>query len=199
MKNYNTNTSFLDLLMLSLLVFVALFAVTFLLINVNKKKKNTESRADFLITITWPKDIDNDVDTYVQDPEGNLIFYRKKENGLMHLDRDDLGKKNDIVQTKFGPVKFPENREIATIRGTIPGEYTVNVHMFLMNDKKPTPVTVQIDKVNPSYSLVTIKKVVLNKNGDEKTAVRIKVNKGGDVIGVSTIQKSLIREHLEGE
>jgi len=33
----------------------------------------------------------------LQDPAGNVLHFRQKDVGLAHLDRDDLGKINDII------------------------------------------------------------------------------------------------------
>ena len=50
---------------------------------------------EFLITVFWPDNLEDDVDIYVEDPAGNLVWFKSREPGLMHLDRDDLGKRND--------------------------------------------------------------------------------------------------------
>ena len=74
----------------------------------------------------------------------------------MHLDRDDLGYSNDIIKTPFGPVEFKGNREIVTLRGTFPGEYVVNVHMFSYrgNDNHETPVQITLTQIEP-FSIIT--------------------------------------------
>lgn len=191
-RNYSCNTSFLDLLFNMLLAFTALFVLAFAMINQNRQTKNVEAKAEYIITVSWPSDFDDDIDTYVEDPEGHLVMFRRREDGLMHLDRDDLGKRNDTVQTPFGPVSYPENREIVSLRGIVQGEYVVNVHAYLKNDPNPVPVTVQIDRINP-YGTVALKTVTLFKSGDEKTVVRFTLNKKGDIIGASELEKCLTR------
>jgi len=189
-KNYSCNTSFLDLLFNMLLAFTCLFILSFALINQNKK--TPESKASYLITFVWAKELDNDVDAYVEDPEGNLVCFGRREDGLMHLDRDDLGLRNDTVQTKFGTIVYSENKEIVTLRGTSVGEYCVNVHAYNFNDQKPTEVIVQLEKVSPTYSVLIQRKVTLMKNGDEKTAFRFKINGKGELAGISEIEKKLL-------
>lgn len=163
-----------------------------------EKEKKVESKAEFLITITWPEESSNDVDTYVEDPLGNLVFFRSREKGLLHLDRDDLGTRNDTIILPDGTrYEVKENREIVTIRGIIPGEYTVNVHMYLrQDDNKDTPVTIRLEKINPSMKIITIKEVILKENGDEKTAFRFKLDKEGDVISINDLQKDLARGEI---
>jgi hypothetical protein len=181
-----------------LLAFTCLFILSFALINQNKK--TPESKASYLITFVWAKELDNDIDAYVEDPEGNLVCFGRREDGLMHLDRDDLGHRNDTVQTKFGTIVYSENKEIVTLRGTSVGEYCVNVHAYNFNDQKPTEVIVQLEKVSPTYGVLIQRKVTLIKNGDEKTAFRFKLNGKGELAGISEIEKKLLgRKPKEGE
>lgn len=198
-KNYGCNTSFLDLLFNMLLAFVAMFILSFSLINITKINKNFESKAEFIITISWPNDFDDDIDVYLQDPEKHLIMFKRKEDGLMHLDRDDLGFANDVIETINGPIKYNENREIVTIRGVCVGEYTLNVHAFKKKDARSTPVKIQIDKINPTFKTVIIKEVILAKEGDEKTVIRFTLNNNGDLVSTNAIQKSLTRAFLEDQ
>jgi hypothetical protein len=181
-----------------LLAFTCLFILSFALINQNKK--TPESKASYLITFVWGKELDNDVDAYVEDPEGNLVCFGRREDGLMHLDRDDLGHRNDTVQTKFGTIVYSENKEIVTLRGTSVGEYCVNVHAYNFNDQKPTEVIVQLEKVSPTYGVLIQRKITLMKNGDEKTAFRFKINGKGELAGISEIEKKLLgRKPKESE
>ena len=187
---YHSNLSFLDLLFNTLLCFVVFFAIALVLINPEKDNKNVEVKAEFMIYMTWPSYIYDDVDIYVQDPVGNLVSYSRREDGLMHLDRDDLGQSNDKIETEFGVIEYPENREIVTIRGFIPGEYTVNVHMYSKRDEEPTFVFVQIDKINP-FSTIATKTIILHEDGQEETAIRMVIDDGGSVNSVNYIKKSL--------
>ena len=189
-RTYDTNVAFLDLLFNTLLCFAALFTLSFVMINPSRENANTESKAEFIITITWPHEQDNDVDVYVEDPEGHLVSFSRREDGLMHLDRDDLGHRNDTIQTPDGPITYNENREIVSIRGILPGEYIVNVHMYHKNSVEDCPVTIQLDKINP-FKIVTTKTVVLKLKADEKTAFRFTVNQNGDVIDVNELPKNL--------
>lgn len=191
-REYSTSTALLDLLFNTVLGFVALFFIAFVMMNPKEKdKENTESKAEFLITISWPYEHEDDVDSYMEDPLGHLVYFNRREDGLMHLDRDDLGGKNDRIQTPLGWVEFKENREILTVRGIIPGEYVVNVHMYRKNVPEPTEVTIQLDKMNPSVTTVAIKKVTLYANGDEKTAFRFTVDKDGKITNVNELEKPL--------
>ena len=189
-RNYHTNLAFLDLLFNTLLCFAALFSLAFILINPSKKNKTVDAKAEFIITVIWPSDMDDDVDTYVEDPEGNLIAFNRREQGLMHLDRDDTGLSFDTISTSFGLVEYKENREMVSIRGYIPGEYVVNVHMYTKREDAETPVTIILEKINP-YKVVTGRNIVLKLRGDEKTAFRFTVDDEGKVIQTNQLEKGL--------
>ena len=193
-REYHTNLAFLDVLFNTLLCFAALFAMSFILINPSKKDNNVVEKGEFVIVMTWPKEMDNDVDIYVEDPEGNLVAFMRREEGLMHLDRDDLGRRNDVVQTEFGEIEYDENREIVTLRGIMPGEYVINVHMYMKREESLlTPITIQLDKINP-YSTIMIKRVTLGDSGEEKTAFRFTLNNDGDVVEINELQKTLVEQ-----
>ena len=189
-RNYHTNLAFLDLLFNTLLCFAALFSLAFILINPSQKNKTVDAKAEFIITVIWPSEMDDDVDTYVEDPEGNLIAFNRREQGLMHLDRDDTGISFDTIATDFGLIEYKENREMVTIRGYVPGEYVVNVHMYTKREDKETPVTIILEKINP-YKVITGRNVVLKIKGDEKTAFRFTVNDEGKVIQTNQLLKVL--------
>ncbi len=156
---YYNNTSFLDLLFNTLVGFVLLFIIAFLLINPNIKKADIKTKAEFVISVTWSDNSQDDVDTWLQDPAGNVLHFRQKDVGLAHLDRDDLGQINDIITLDDGRrVEYTHNQELTTIRGFITGEWVLNVHMYSKRDENPTLVEVRIDKLNPTVQTLFYKK-----------------------------------------
>jgi hypothetical protein len=125
------STAFLDMLFITMLTFAVLYVVNFLLVSPNKKKSNIEMKAEFIITVTWPTNLTHDVDTYVQDPTGEIVFFRKRESNFMHLDRDDQGTKGDSFVSSDGTkITYPYNREMVTLRSSVPGEHSVTVHLY---------------------------------------------------------------------
>jgi hypothetical protein len=95
----------------------------------------------------------------------------------------------------LGPISHPENKEIVTLRGYMPGEYIVNVHMYTRNSKElTTDVYVQLDKINPVFKTVVLKKITLGDRGDEKTAFRFVLDKDGKVKEVNQLPISLTRK-----
>ncbi len=199
MKNkYGSNFAFLDLLFNTLLCFVALFAISFLLINPVAHQKKVDVKAEFLITVTWPEDMNDDVDVYVRDPIGNLVYFKNRENGLMHLDRDDLGHKNDIISGPAGVIEYKENQEVVTIRGVYSGEYIINVHLYSKKSDGEVliPVTVEIEKLNP-YKKFLIKTVELKGSGEEKTICRMIIDSEKNIESINYLSKQLVEGYFD--
>ena len=170
---YYNNTSFLDLLFNTLVGFVFLFIIAFMLINPSIKKADIKTKAEFVITVTWDDKSRDDVDTWLQDPTGNVLHFRQKDVGLAHLDRDDLGKINDTLRLEDGrEIVYPHNQELTTIRGFLTGEWVLNVHMYSKRDPNPTLVEVRIDKLNPKVETLFYKKIVMKSRWEEITVTR---------------------------
>ena len=183
---------FSDLLFNTLLAFVMLFAIAMIAMNPKAKSGVIDAKAEFIITVTWPDLNPNDIDTWVQDPGGNLVWFRSREGGMMHLDRDDRGVSNDTIVINGQKVVNPLNQEVVTIRGFAPGEYTVNVHYYETKNGEPVNVNVSVVKVNPRAEVFYYGTVTVARKGDEATAVRFSVDRDGNVTGVNTLPKTLV-------
>ena len=189
----NDSTPFIDLLFNLLLGYAFLFLISFMLIQPILKKAEVHTQAEYIITVTWPLDNKDDVDTWLEDPLGNLVWFRNKEAGLAHLDRDDLGHMNDTIFLADGSViKYPYNQELLTIRGFIGGEWTLNVHMYSKREKEPTMVRVTIDKLNPKLKPILAKDILLEVRGDEVTVARFEMAANGDILSLNDMPKTLI-------
>lgn len=185
---------FYDMLFNMLIAFVFCFIVALLAMNPKALKAgDIPAKAEFIINVSWPDMDPNDLDTWVQDPTGELVWFRAREAGLMHLDRDDRGLTNDMVVINGKQVVNPLNQEVVTLRGIAPGEFTVNVHYYETKNGKPVEATVSVIKVNPRADVVFYGQVQLARKGDEATAVRFTVLPDGNVTNVGTLPKSLVQ------
>ena len=183
---------FTDLLFNTLLGFAFRFAIAFMLISTPEKTGDIESKAEVLITIRWADEHPDDVDALVEDPRGGLVWYHNRDSGLMHLDRDDRGVFADQINVNGVKVQNPINQETVTVRATQPGEYVVNLLHYKSNYSAPLPVTVKVEKLNPSVSLVYYDTVELTGSGDEKTAVRFTLDENGAVTNTNQRPKQLL-------
>ena len=136
---------FSALLFNSLKAITFMFFIAFALINKPADQGNVVVKAEMLITVTWPDNNPDDVDTYVEDPAGNIVWYNQKEAGLMNLDRDDRGNFKDTILVNGKEIQNPLNQEIVSLRGLEDGEYVVNIQHYIANSG-PLPVQVKVDQ-----------------------------------------------------
>lgn len=184
---------FTDLLFNTLIGFMLLFFVAIIFLNPAKKTANVDLDAEYLIVVTWPDNNPDDVDTWIEDPEGGVAWFRNRSAGLVHLDRDDRGMLNDTIEVNGKKIENPLNQEVAVVRGVVPGEYTVNVHYYETETGKPVEVDVRLAKVNPVYKIFYNGKVKLPKKGAEVTALRFSLLSDGSIAGINNLQKQLVR------
>lgn len=175
--------------MIQALTFFFILAVLFM--NPVAKKGIIDTKAEYLVTVTWPDNVPDDVDVWVEDPTGALVWFRNRDAGLVHLDRDDRGMLNDVINVNGREMVNPLNQEVVTIRGVVPGEFIVNVHYFATETEKPVKVAVRVDRVNPTLEVAYYDTVTLEKKGDEKTALRFRINEDGSIGGINQIPKTL--------
>jgi hypothetical protein len=185
---------FYDMLFNMLIAFVFCFIVALLAMNPKALKAgDIPSKAEYIINVSWPDRNPNDIDTWVQDPGGNLVWFRQREAGLMYLDRDDRGDANDAIVINGKRVTSPFRQEVVTVRGIVPGEFTVNVQYYQSRDGQPVEVTVSVIKVNPRADVVFYGQLKLARQGDEATAARFTLLPDGSVVNVNTLPKTLVQ------
>ena len=190
---------FTDLLFNALLGFAFMFAIAFMLINNSEDSGRVDTKAEILISIQWPDNHPDDVDAVIEDPQGGLVWYHNRDSGLMHLDRDDRGNLADNINIKGGVVSNPINQETITVRGLQSGEYVVNLLHYKSNFDEPLPVTVKVEKLNPSVELVYYGEHSLEGVGDEKTAIRFTVDGNKEISDLSQLPKKLLTKALGRE
>ena len=182
---------FTDLLFNGLLGFAFMFAIAFMLIKPAPEEAKIDPDAEYIITVNWPDDHPDDIDTYVEDPQGNIVWYHIKEAGLMHLDRDDRGNFKDTIFVDGQKINNPLNQETVTLRGILSGEYVVNIFHYLSNTVEEIPVKVKVEKVNPKIQVIFYDTLYLEGKGTELTAARFILDKKGQAISVHRKPKKL--------
>jgi hypothetical protein len=168
------------------------FFIALLAISPEAKDGKIDSKAEFIITVDWPDNHPDDLDLFVQDPIGNIAWYRHREAGFLVLDRDDRGGANDFILVNGRKLPSPIREEIVTVRGIVPGEYTVNISHFQATTGQPVEATVKVQKLNPTAQVIFDDKVTVDHTGDEKTALRFRVDAEGKVVDVQRRPKSLL-------
>ena len=183
---------FLDLLFNTILIFAFLFLIAIIFISPPADLGNVELKAEYIVSVKWPDNSEDDVDTWVQDPEGRILWFRNTDTGFMHLDRDDRGLQNDMIVVDGSEILNPLNQEIVTIRKLIPGEYIVNLHYYKSISGEPVTAEVSVSKVNPSLEILYYGKVLLRSAGAEATVVRFNLDREGRVGNLNTLPKALV-------
>ena len=183
---------FVDLLFNSLLGFVLLFFLAIVFLNPAEDEGKVDLDAQYVVTVTWPDNSPDDIDTWIQDPEGNVAWFRNKSAGLVHLDRDDRGMMNDTLEIDGKTIVNPLNQEVAAIRGLVRGEYIVNLHYYASESALPVEASVRVARVNPVYEIVYYGRVTLPEQGAEKTAVRFTLASDGSVVNVNKLERRIV-------
>ncbi|MBV7407723.1 hypothetical protein [Maritimibacter sp. DP1N21-5] len=164
--------AFTDLLFNALVGFAFMFFIAFAMINPVAEEGKIDTEVEILITVRWPDAHEDDIDVYVEDPVGNIVWYHEREAGLMHLDRDDRGQFKDVLIVNGAEVENPLNQETVSVRGLMNGEYVINVVHFIATSTEPVPVSVKVEKMNPSVRVVYYGETDLTGTGEEVTVAR---------------------------
>lgn len=190
--NETVSVAFIDMLFILLIFFIVILA----LIQINPEsvvKPAIETRGKFLITIQWEDGSRDDVDIYVQGPDGKIAYFQSRNNELMHLEYDDRGTVGDkVVSSVAGEVILDRNEERVVLRGTIPGEYTVNVHMFRKTETQPTHVKAALYQLIGSDKELHRTENILTVQGQEATAFRFTVTETEFIRGINDLPKPIM-------
>ena len=198
---FKSSLGFIDLLFNILLGFAFLFIIAFLLIKPEAKKKDFDRRAEFVIILEWDHDAPDDLDLYVKDPTDFAVSFRLPIANFMHLDKDDLGIRNDTIINADGTTSSVQiNREVVTIRGIIAGEYIINTHYYstrVYNGSQLEPnertvnyrnkpvrdltVKIELHKVTP-YQILWAGEKKFTHRGQEETFLRFVLDEDGNII-----------------
>ena len=186
-------TLFRDVLSLALMGFLAV--IVLLLPYISPKGTMAEINAvppgNVIVEITWPSDLNTDVDLWVQAPRDVPVGYSNKGGVIFNLLRDDLGHYMDPTMI---------NHEVAYTRGIVPGEYVVNVHGYRFDQNKPPPVEVhavvsikQDRPEGPFIAPVLGTTAQLDYRGQEITVFRFRLDEDGRIVpgSVSSLFKPL--------
>lgn len=185
---------FYDMLFNMLIAFVFCFVIAILAFNPQARKAgDVPAKAEFMVTVSWPDGNPNDIDAWVMEPGGKTLWFRQRDAGLLHLDRDDRGAKNSSVLVNGRAFSSPIRQEIVTLRGIVPGEYVVNAHYYDSGDQQPVDVSVAVVKINPQAEIVFTGTQQIPRKGDERTLIRFTLDEAGQVLDLNTSPKTIVQ------
>lgn len=197
-RSGNYNLALLDMLFAMCLAYAILFMISLLMVKpaAPPTESNVKLSAQLLITMTWPDDSMDDIDLWVQLPDGRKVWYQSPSGGSAALERDDLGALSDIVP-KSAEDQTMEwiklNKEIITIRANTPGRYVVAGHVFKVHTfakgfsaTHPLPYEIKFEavKLNPTAKIIATGGGTVYKTNDRVTAFAFTIDGAGDVVSV---------------
>lgn len=185
---------FYDMLFNMLIAFVFCLVLALVAFNPQARKAgDVPAKAEMMITVSWPDGNPNDIDTWITEPGGKTLWFRQRDAGMLHLDRDDRGDRNNSVLVNGQTITSAVRQEIATLRGLVPGEYVVNAHYYDSSDQQPVDVTVNVIKINPQAEVVFTGTQQIPRKGDERTLVRFTLDSTGAVVDVNTRPQAIVQ------
>lgn len=207
-RAFDFRTAFIDLLLNFMVSLVFIFVLSSLLINpVKKQDEGLKKNAQLMIQIDWDQSTDCDVDIWVRDPNNNVVYFNQRDRGLMHIERDDLGFQNDIIdiakQFVTGKkIENKDNQEVWVLRGNIEGEFTFNLHLYGCRIEANSrgigavvnlPVQAKIIKINPNYRTVYEETITIQKVWQEVTVLNFTLDSNGEIVKVNKTQRNLVK------
>jgi hypothetical protein len=171
-------TVFRDVVLLALVGFVAV--VVMLLPHLNppgaKTADDVVPPGNVIVEVRWPDEVDADIDLWVQAPGDVPVGYSNKGGAAFNLLRDDLGIRADVTGLNY---------ETSYSRGILPGEYTVNLHLYRKPSKAdqiPATVVTSVKDGEQTSRQLLASKVRLVSEGEEMTVFRFELDDDGRLV-----------------
>jgi hypothetical protein len=174
-----SDTVYRDVIMLALAGFMTI--VILMLAHLNPKAqamvaKDAAPPGNVMIEANWPPDFDSDVDLWVQAPGDRPVGYSNKGGAVFNLLRDDLGHQLDLSG---------RNYEVSYARGLVPGEYTVNAHLYRNRSSEAriplnAVITVKRKPGEPSRQILA-SEAQLSRENQEITVFRFRLDGDGQL------------------
>ena len=141
---------FTDLLFNTLLGFTFLFFITVLFINPISKIGNVNMKAEYIVTVDWKDSLPDDVDIWVQDPNGETVSYLKKDKlddkAEQHTRNSDAVFKR--ISEEIESLRKEMNEMIITDQSSISDELSYHTPVKLRQEKFSPEI---INKLNYSF------------------------------------------------
>lgn len=167
---------------------VFLIFIIFLFAVLPKEKKKEESQniqigGNIFVSVRWPDGEPQDIDLWVQGPDGAPVGYSNRVSHTWSYLRDDLG----------ADAFSPENYELAVTQGVPRGKYIINLHFFSSHGGRlnvPVKAEVVLKKTPDAEKEIIFKGEVIIKNvGDEITIVQFVIDETRSLIKESVSNK----------
>ncbi|MCH8843657.1 MAG: hypothetical protein IID61_11880 [SAR324 cluster bacterium] len=189
--------AFRDVLFLMVLgMVVMIYLLGFLINPVSERQHEVPIHGEIVVEAIWPSGTRYDVDLWVMGPDGIPVgwgYYSAAP--AVNLERDDRGAINDAAKLNY---------EMISVRRRLPGEYTVNLHMFHpFGEPLPVSVTVKVTGRGDMGEIYSGQSI-LDKHYREITVLRFSLDEEGALIegSLNNIYKEVIpvaTKYMRGE
>jgi hypothetical protein len=178
-------------------VWIALADLLFCVLNVvivqvsptHAKTDGVQEKAEYLLTIEWPVDIDADADIHLRLPDAKAVFYGARQVGCARLDQDNKGFQDSYIQLSDGStVKLDSDKETIQLRCIEPGHYDVGANLYAyrvdnvgQGDKRDLGLKVhaEIVALNPNVHVVFAKDITLDRIGQTVNFASFDLDRAG--------------------
>ncbi|MBI2042447.1 MAG: hypothetical protein HYT21_01725 [Candidatus Nealsonbacteria bacterium] len=162
---------------LSIAFFFIMLVLLLSLLPVSKEKPakpDLPVPGGLMVTIEWPPDYSQDIDLWVEGPDGQPVGYSHKGSSIFSYLRDDLGAG---TYENF-------NYEFALGRDLTEGEYIINLHFYAYHSGTgDVPVGVTVILYSPTgVSMVFKGTIAMNAVGQELTAVHFRLDDAHNLV-----------------
>lgn len=110
MRRDTALVAFLDILLIILLMVIPL---------INIPTESEGKNLPLTLTVAWDNGVNVDIDSHMRIPSGDFMWFRNKDLGGVHIDKDDLGSTREAL-----------NREIILFDEPEDGEYFFSLHGY---------------------------------------------------------------------
>lgn len=155
-----------------------LCVVLLIILEDHKEEENPDKRpGNFFVDIAWYST--DDVDLWVEGPDGQPVGYSNKQGPYLSLVRDDVG---------TNPKGLSVRNETVVSQGFQPGWHLINLHGYrIANKSSEVEVEVKVfvrrsDSRNPTLIHHEFVKV---KGGQELTVINLQLSKSGALIATN--------------
>ena len=178
------NTVRIGLALAAIDLLLALFAISYR--QPPKPLAAIKTFGTYAVVLTWPSKCDADIDLYLREPGGIVVYYNYANGSIAHLEHDD------IPATVGSAYRGQENFERIVLRGVRVGEYVVNAHVYNDYGCRPIPVAVSLWRLSGQDEKITGQRLLVRESGDEQTAFRFSLRANGDTFGINHLQRDLV-------
>lgn len=180
-KNYSSNIGFIDILFNIMFCFVVLWVLAVITPDIPKPTNMLDPKSTYIVSMEWNEGSIADIDLHIKGPDDQVLNFMHKETGYMHLERDDLGRTNDVVFYNGEVIISPVNSEIAFITSPLEGHWVVNAYYYSDNITAGViDVTMKLISIE-NFSIVATRTFQLKKKWSQFTAFSFSMDDKGQV------------------